>query len=218
MPFSPYTIGRMQTEGGFALNWFLWIEAKNRTTGDPETIGLWDGSYDATHNFDGQTRTYHGALGLFQVGDLTFGTGTLIRTQSVKIGPLTQAVQEAISVYNPRFAPVELHAMISFENDGHFEIDRKFKGFIDKLPQPLPGMNEQPVANLELVSSARLGTRSPRGMKSDETQKERQGDRFRKYGDISGVVPVWWGEGRKVVEGTSAATRPAAIKPSTWGA
>ncbi len=216
MAFSTQVTNRLKTMGGFKINWLIWIAAKNRNTGATEAIGLWDG--DDTENFTigGNVRTYNGALGLFGLSDLTFGTGTVIRSQTLQIGPITPAVRAAIHTYEPRFAPVEIHAMVSF-SDGYSELDRRFKGFIDKLPSALPGINDAPTATLTLVSAARLGTRVPHLRKSDEAQRKRNDDRFRQYSDISGVVPVWWGENRTVVKGTEASTRVARTGPSAWG-
>lgn len=47
-----------------------------------------------------------------------------------------------------------------------------------------------------MVSVATSLTRSLALKKSDEAQKRRSGDRFRRYSDVSGAVDVWWGEER----------------------
>lgn len=214
MPFQPSTIARLQSSGGYSLRWLLWIEAKHRETGELQALGLWSGDYDLTWN----GRVYAGALGLFSVDDITSGTGTLIRSQTVQIGPLTPEVRTAIDLYQPRFAPVEIHARVEFEEDGHVDYSREFKGFIDKLPRALPGVETQPVASLDLVSSARLGTRAPHLKKSDTSQKRRDpDDDFRQYGSIAGVVPVWWGEGRAAYTKANSAYDVAPISRGGWG-
>lgn len=216
MSFSVDTISRLATADTYRIEWFIWITARNLSSGLMEDLGLWSGDDAEVFTIEGESRTYQGALGRFTVGNLIFGTGTLIRTQEVSVGPLTAAVQNAINLYELRFAPAEIHAKLSF-NDGHSEICKMFKGFIDKQPMTIPGVSKEPTMNLGLVSTARLGTRSQRSKKSDESQKERNNDRIRRYGDISGTVPIWWGEVRSVVDGVSQAGIPARVKPKTWG-
>lgn len=217
MPFKAATITRLETAEGYEIDWLLWVTARNKATDATETLGLWSGEDTEVITIDGQARTYVGALGLFTVNDLSFGSGTYIRNQSVQIGPLTDEVKAALALYDLRLAPAEIHCRVRFPDGIGDDIDRRFKGYIEKAPQPNPGFGTEPSANLELVSTARRGTRSPHVKKSDASQKVRSGDKFRQYGSIAGVVTIFWGEDRKTLEADKAGAVAGRTGRSTWG-
>ena len=68
-----------------------------------------------------------------------------------------------------------------------------FNGVIDGAPIMTGAANSSTTATIRMVSAARNGTRKAASKKSDEQQRLRQGDRFRRYGDVSGVADDWWG-------------------------
>jgi hypothetical protein len=51
-----------------------------------------------------------------------------------------------------------------------------------------------PSCVISLVSETRALTRSLAGAKSQAAQSLRGGDQFRRFADVSGTVPVYWGE------------------------
>lgn len=50
--------------------------------------------------------------------------------------------------------------------------------------------------SLEAISSAIDLTRTNPAMESDEQQRRRDGDRFRRFGDTAGQVSTWWGQAK----------------------
>lgn len=50
--------------------------------------------------------------------------------------------------------------------------------------------------SLEAVGSAIDLTKTNPAMESDEQQKRRDGDRFRRYGDSAASIEIWWGQAR----------------------
>lgn len=50
--------------------------------------------------------------------------------------------------------------------------------------------------SLEAVASAIDLTRTNPAMESDEQQRRRDGDRFRRHGDTAGQVDTWWGQAK----------------------
>ncbi|MEO9297561.1 hypothetical protein [Devosia alba] len=50
--------------------------------------------------------------------------------------------------------------------------------------------------SLEAVASAIDLTRTNPAMESDEQQRRRDGDRFRRHGDTAGQVDTWWGQSK----------------------
>lgn len=51
--------------------------------------------------------------------------------------------------------------------------------------------------SLDAQSSAIDLTRTNPAMESDEQQRRRDGDRFRRFGDTAGQVQTWWGQARE---------------------
>ena len=50
--------------------------------------------------------------------------------------------------------------------------------------------------SLDLMSSAIDLTKTNPAMESDEQQKRRSGDRFRRFGDTAAQVETWWGQAK----------------------
>lgn len=50
--------------------------------------------------------------------------------------------------------------------------------------------------SLDAISSAIDLTRTNPAMESDEHQRRRSGDRFRRFGDTAGQVQTWWGQAK----------------------
>jgi hypothetical protein len=51
--------------------------------------------------------------------------------------------------------------------------------------------------SLDAISSAIDLTKTNPAMESDEQQRRRDGDRFRRFGDTAGQVSTWWGQARE---------------------
>lgn len=191
---SAYLAGRV----GIVSRVLLWVTARNRTTGAAETMGLWTGEDHLDFTIDGQVRTYFGAGGLVDVPPLTFQSGLLVRRHRVTIGILTPEAQQLLRGYDARLGLVEIHrALFSTETrqlvaDPH----KVFTGWIDELTIKTPAAGGRAVAEVALVSAARGLTVALPLKKSDEVQKLRAGDRFRKYQAISGTFETVWGETR----------------------
>ena len=83
---------------------------------------------------------------------------------------------------------------------------RVWKGWVDTAPIHTAPIHTAPIhtpeaggeatAELTLVSAARALTRNSSLVKSDAVQRQRGGDRMRRFQDVSGAVSVWWGSKR----------------------
>lgn len=179
----------------------LWITAKNRGTGAAQTIGLWNGDDHADFSIGGATRTYYGAGTVLQLPVISYVTGFGVQAHTVDLAPLAPEIITAIRVYEPRFAPVEVHRALFNAADMSLvaEPHRVFKGWIDAAPIQTPEIGSDGKVTLTLMSAARALTRSVAQMKSDATQQLRSGDRFRRWNTLSGAVDVAWGEIRATV-------------------
>lgn len=188
----------------------VWIRAKDRSTGTEETIGLWTGEDVASFTINGQARTYYGAGALLAIEPIVSQSGLVVQMSRMTLSPLAPEVAQAIRGYEPRLAPVEIHrALFDPLTMGLVaEPHRVFSGWIDEVVLTTPEASGEATVEVTMASAARGLTRTLPLKKSDETQKRRSGDRFRRYADVSAAVDVFWGEAR-----ARAATAPTAPSP-----
>ena len=212
--FDAATVAYLTSQTGLMARTLMWISARDRVSGAIATMGLWNGDDHQDFTIGGQTRTYYGAGALLAIEDLTYQTGVAVRMHRVTLSPLTPEVTQAIRGYDVRMAPVEIHRAL-FRPDSHAlvaEPHRVFKGYVETLQITTPEVGGEAGCDVTIASSARTLTRTLPAKKSDETQKRRQGDRLRRYADISASVDVYWGEKRAV-----AAAPPPASQPGSGG-
>ena len=62
--------------------------------------------------------------------------------------------------------------------------------------EEIAGPDGQSQLRIEVVSVTRELTRTNPGKRSDETQRLRSGDRFRRYTSTAQHWPIWWGEAK----------------------
>ncbi|MFN4172709.1 MAG: hypothetical protein ACK4GW_13245 [Pseudorhodobacter sp.] len=182
--------------GGFVARLLFWVAARNRTTGEVETIGIWNGRRDRAFTIGGATRTYKGAGGLLSVDPIVYIKGLGVQMQRARLSPIDEEVELLIRGYDARLAPVEIHRAL-FDPQSRALVDephRVFRGRIDKAPVTVPELGGEMSVEITMASSARDLTRTLALRKSDEAQQLRSGDRFLRYADISGQVQTWWGE------------------------
>jgi len=199
MILSSEIIAFLAQRRGHIAHWLLWVTAKNRTTGAPEASGFWTGDDDATFTVGGVTRSYFGAGGVFMPDPIIYEAGLNIQTQNIPIGPVAGEVAQLLRTHDPRLAPADLYLAVFDPLDNTLiGTARAFKGWVDSAPISESGdpNNSAVTCNMTLVSSVRAGTRKLTLKKSDAAQQTRSGDRGRRYGTVSGSVPVWWGEER----------------------
>ncbi len=194
MSFGSAGINHLNARGPVAPRWLLWIGAKNFGTLTDASIGLWNGEDDLTFTIGGSPRVYNGALGKFEVEPLVYAKGTDIRSQRITLSANTPEVEDTVRGYVVKGAAVELHLALMDPLSGLLiDIDRKFKGFLNRAPISTPALGSGgSTVSLEIVSSMRLLTRTLAVKKTDQSQKLRSGDRFRRYGAVAAEVDTDW--------------------------
>mgnify|MGYP000442160052 CR=1 FL=1 len=126
--------------------------------------------------------------------------GAAVKVQRVSLGPLAPEVRQVLRGYDTRQAPASLHLVMLNAAGAVTSVEEAFKGVIDRFE-----INEGPIddagnstvtCDVELVSDARMLTRTLSLKQSDASQRLRSaGDGFRKYADVAGEVSVnWMGE------------------------
>ena len=206
------TLSYLQSRGGVAATVLIWVEAKNRATGLPETMGLSTAADDAQYTIGSEGRLYRGAGALIGVPPITMQVGLAVRMHRFSLAPLSPEVVELIQLYDARFAPVEIHRAFHdpLTRQLMAEPHRVFKGYIDGLEIVLPEVGGEARCEVTVASSARNLTRTLALKRSDGTQQLRGGDRFLRYADVSGEVDVFWGTRRTVEKA------PMSWNPKTW--
>lgn len=173
----------------------VWVGAKNRATGDAEHMGLWTGEDHTDFSIGGQIRTYFGAGAVLQVPPIQSVIGLEVRRLSIGLAAVSPEVEVLLRGYDPRFAPAEIHRA-EFDADGNLleAPERLFKGWINAAPILTPASGGMGTATIEIVSNARMLTRYGSATKSDQVQRLRGGDRFRRWATLTRAAAIFWGE------------------------
>lgn len=196
------TAAYLNAREGTITRRFVWIIAKNRGTGAEETAGFWNGEFAIdVEVISGQTglpetRTYTGAGSLLQPDDINLVSDLTIQTTRIKLSQTNAAVNNAIRGYDARNAKIEIHYGL-LDLATRLLVARPlphFVGVINKAPVTRPKVGGSGGVVAEAVSRTRELTIINPAKKSDETQKLRSGDRFRKYGSVAGSWSIFWGE------------------------
>lgn len=177
--------------------WAIWITARDMETNAPYPVGYWTGDDAATILIDGQSRAYYGAGAALEISPITYQLGAVVQTQSVSLGPLAPEVRQVLRGYDTRQAPVEIHLITLDDLDRPSASDLAFRGVIDSfeiVDGPIDDFgNSTVVCQAEMVSVARMLTRTLTLKQSDASQKLRNAnDAFRQYADVAGEVRVTW--------------------------
>lgn len=200
----------LQKRGGLMIRALVWVTARDRSTGLPQTMGLWTGEEDREFVIGGVTRLYHGAGPFIGIEPIVMTTGVQVRMQRLQLASFSAEVQQLALGYDVSLAPVEIHRALYDPETGDLidEPRLAWKGQIDQLPLPTAEVGGEAVADVQLASSARDLTRGLTLTKSDAVQQLRGGDRFRRYQDVTGKVAVVWGA-KRATAGTAggSATR-----------
>ena len=188
---------------GLAERIMVWIAARNRLSGDVEALGLWTGedseTITVTDLWTGApaTRVFHGAGSLIGISAVQHEAGLSVRPVRLTLSALSAPVIEAVRLYDPRGARVQIWRRTLSPDTGLpvGEPEPWFKGFCNKAPIPRPEPGGEAILEMEVVSTVRLLTIPNGRRKSDAAQRTRDpNDRFRRYKAIAKTIDVPWGE------------------------
>lgn len=183
---------------GIAPVYFVWIEAKNRTTGAIEGMGLWSGDEDIAENVETPTgglttREYLGrtnlkVTGLKLVADLTDEPVTVSMSQ------IADATQQLVRGTDVRLAYCEIHS--TSRAGGVFSSVPQLQhiGIVDDVEIDTPQVGGEGRIGLIVRSELMTQLQSPNPAKSsDSHQKRRQaGDEFSKYSGAIATRKIHW--------------------------
>ncbi len=178
----------------------LWIEARDRASGEVHGIGFWQGEdgeqIRVTDMFTGasEVRTFFN-LGLLSVGEIRYETGFNIRPVTISLSALSEPVLAAFRLYDARGARAQIWRR-SLDPRSRLPIgepEPRFKGFVSTSPMDRPEAGGEATIEVQIVSTARLLTFTSERKKSDEAQRLRHDDRFRRYKGTARTWDVPWG-------------------------
>jgi hypothetical protein len=193
---SPALAAHLAARRGYCIRLLLWAAPKDPVSGLPEEIGIWSGSTNREFTIQGTPRLYLGGGGVLQVATIVSGVGLDIRNQRATLNGLFPEVIEIMDQYSAIQAPIEIHRAF-FATDTLELLDephRLFKGTIEKAPKTRAEAGGTPAVELTMVSTARNLTMTLAARQSDANQQLRGGDRVLRHADLSGEIPVVWGE------------------------
>lgn len=194
---SALTTAYFQSRGAMVARALVWVVARNSVTGAEQSVGLWNGDDHQSFEINGEARLYYGAGSMLQVPEIRMVAGLVVQMQQITLSPLSVEVATLLRGLDPRLARIEIRRAL-FDPATMELVDapeRVFKGWIDEAPIPTAEPGGEASVTLSLASVARELTRTLALKKSDATQRLRGDDRFRKYGAVTGVIDVVWGEG-----------------------
>jgi len=185
---------------------FVWITAKDRDTGDPQTFGFWSDGGPFTGNvrdaLTGSTvsRTFQGG-GLVSVGAIPRSIGLAVRRVEVVLSAIDETAEEAFRAYSLRQAPIQIYRGLF--TPGTFKqvaaAKPVFVGFVDEQPIITPAEGGASKATLRCTSHTVELTKKNPDVRSHESQQRRApGDDFYKDVNTVGEWEVPWGENRKL--------------------
>jgi hypothetical protein len=196
------TVAYLQSREGIVPRDFLWITGHERDTGNPVSVGFWsDLGVVSVSVISGETgtlvtRTYNGSGSMISIDPIPLISDLSIRQVRINLSQINDDVLQIIRLYDARFGTVEIHR-------GFFDLNTRaliapplphFIGTINNAPLHTPPAGEEGNVAITVVSHSRELTRTNPTKRSDESQKLRSGDRFRRHSDVVGQWEFWWGE------------------------
>lgn len=191
------------SKGGLVLRDFLYLYAK--TSGGVVTpFGFWSGENTVSVNVVSaqsrqvEARTYQGTGAVLDWPQIVAQIGLDVRTLEVVLSPLHAGVADMVRGHVVKHALAELHRGLFDVQTGQIVSapHPEFLGKVDGAPIETPAAGGEASVKVRIVSSVDELTRTSTAKKSDESQKLRASDRFRRYAGVAGTISVWWGEAK----------------------
>lgn len=155
-------------------------------------------------------RNYVGDGSLLKVGEIKLSSDLTIQTVTVTLSQVHTTVQNMIRGYDCHQAQVEIHRVL-FNPQTNAVVGAAvchFVGKVNKAPIATPRSGEEGGIDVDCVTHIREMTRTNPAKKSDESQKRRSGDRFRRHIGVANVKIFWGQEKEKAAGSGSNVPRP----------
>jgi hypothetical protein len=206
------TLGAIADRSRIVVRNFVLFTVKD-SEGAPQLFGFTDYGEDVSIDIvDGVTgatvnRSYAGDFApLVALDPIPMKIGLEVDTTQVLLNPLHPAVLLMHRGHGCRNAPVQIHrAYLSAVSMLPVALPRcRRLGFINAAPEEIAGPDGASQLKVGVVSVTRELTRTNPAKRSDETQRLRSGDRFRRYSGTAYQWPIWWGEAKAKPAGSKS--------------
>jgi hypothetical protein len=202
MTYDASTITALQS-GTLILRDFVTISGRDGSN-TPVTFNFWTGEDNVSTSVvsaitgSAGSRNYIGGGTLLDVPAIVDAIGLEARSIDISLSQIHASVQDMVRAYNIRVATVEIHrgiyspatwALVSTPFP-------RFLGRVDVAPVSTPEVGGTGAITITAIPDVIDLTRTSSKLKSDETQKLRSSDRFRRYSDSAGDIEVWWGQAK----------------------
>jgi hypothetical protein len=167
---------------------FIWLVARDRTTGAPVADGQWSGlgTIEAAvlnpDTGDADTRTFYGSGTLTQVSGISLVSVIQVQTATIHMAQVHDRVNELLRGYDCKQARVEIYRGLFSPETGNLITPAfcRFVGFVNEAPVFTPPQNRDGGrVELRCTSHTQELLRASAELRSDESQQRRfPGDRF----------------------------------------
>ena len=196
---------------------FLWIVARNRSTGMPESVGFWSdvGSVDAPV-IDPETgtdvvRPFHGSGTLISVDPIPLVSTMEVQNIRIRMSQIDNLVQQAVRDYDCKQAKVEIFRGL-FSPESRTLVapaEPRFVGFVDKIDITTPSENEDGGVVLTCASHTQEILRSNPDTRSDASQRLRDpNDNFYQDTAVVGEWELFWGRKQGKIDSKKSSDSP----------
>jgi hypothetical protein len=206
------TLGAIADRSRIIVRNFVLFTVKDGA-GLPALFGFTDFGEDvAIDSVDGVTgatvnRSYAGdSAPLVALDPIPMKIGLEVDTKQVILNSLHPAVMAMHRGHDCRNAPVQIHrAYLSTVSILPVALPRcRRLGFVNTAPEEIAAADGASQLKIEVVSVTRELTRTNPAKRSDETERLRSGDRFRRYSGTAYQWPIWWGEAKAKPAGSKS--------------
>ena len=192
--------------GAVVLRDFLVVAGKT-LGGSAKVFGYWTGEDSVTVNVlplgasSTVSRDFIGGGTLLNVPPVVDAIGLEARSIGLGFDHTSVAAESPMDMvygHNVRVARVELHRGV-FDPATWLLVSTPhlvFAGRVDGAAVDDAAAGGEGGLTLDVIPSAIDLTRVNPAMESDEQQRLRSADRFRRYGDTAGQVETWWGQAK----------------------
>lgn len=182
-------------DGQIAPVYFLYVQAKDRDTGDTQPVGIWSGDEDITINVeapDGTTvsRTYYGGCNLDIPDGIPYVADLTDNPVRVSISQIADTDQILVRGYDVRLAYCEIH-VTTWTGGALTSVPQlQWVGIVDEAPISTPAAGSEGNISFSIRSEimSQLTLTNPAKSSDSHQKRRRSTDQFCKY---SGTVKSW---------------------------
>lgn len=163
---------------------FLWIRARNRTTGAPENVGFCSDEVGRSIyvrnpiNGANELRAFYGAGGLVSISEIASTLSITVQTVEITMSQIDEVVARAIREYDPKMADVEIYIaqLDPNTNDPVDAAECRFFGYINNCEIIIPEEGGTGSVKITATSRTQEMVKSNPEKRSHESQLLRDPD------------------------------------------